>query len=619
MTAPAASMIPEEEVREALAPHYILERELGRGGMGAVYLARDVQLERPVAIKFLPPDLAARPELRARFLQETRTAASFSHPNIVPVHAVEERDKVLCFVMGYVDGETLGKRVQRAGPMPVGEVVRLLQESAWALSYAHGRGIVHRDVKPDNILIDRGSGRAMITDFGISRSQDAAGLTMVGEVLGTPQYMSPEQATGEIIDGRSDLYSLGVVAFYALTGRVPFDGGSVQSLLAAHITKPPPAIASLRPDLPASLSSAISRLLEKEPARRFQTGEELAEHLDPLRASRREISPAIRLFAVKSNQIIRNSVMLLLLAPTLLNAVQGSGDRAILLTIIFAAIGALGFQVVSGLQELATQGYTHEDLKTGLTAIGTEQTESRALTRTGPNWAARQARRRRLIIGGMVTAAILIFISFKVRVPRLQGGYSTGLIGFFSAAIGAGLLVSTWIYAIASGAGSARIDGWLRGLWAGGFGRGLYTLIASRIRTRPAVRTVSIEIGAMTVFEGLPKGMRRDLGDVNRVIASLLGAQADLLERGVRLDTSQEEATRGTAGVATDTLERVVSELGQARSMVVRQREDITAELERLRLELIRLRSGVGTTAEVKAECARAKALMTTGAAAATL
>jgi serine/threonine-protein kinase len=619
MTAPAASMIPEEEVREALAPHYILERELGRGGMGAVYLARDVQLERPVAIKFLPPDLAARPDLRARFLQETRTAASFSHPNIVPVHAVEERDKVLCFVMGYVDGETLGKRVQRGGPLPVSEVVRLLQESAWALSYAHGRGIVHRDVKPDNILIDRGSGRAMITDFGISRSDNIGGLTMVGEVLGTPQYMSPEQATGEVIDGRSDLYSLGVVAFYALTGRVPFDGGSVQSLLAAHITKPPPAIASLRPDLPASLSSAVDRLLEKDPARRFQTGEELAEYLDPLRASRREISPAIRLFAVKSNQIIRNSIMLLLLAPTLMNAVRGDADQMILLAIIVAAVGALSFQVVGGLRELASQGYTHEDLKTGLTAIGNEQNEARALIRTGPDWQDRQRRRRWFILGGLITAAILIFISFQVRVPRPQGGYTTGWVGLVAAALGASLLVSTWIYAIASGAGSARIDGWLRSLWTGRFGRGLYNFIASRIRTRPAVRAVSTELGAMTVFEGLSKEMRRELGDVNRVIASLLDAQGDLVQREARLESSQEEASRGTAGVATDTLERVVTELNEAKSAVVKQRDGITAELERLRLELIRLRSGVGTAAEVRAESARAKALMTSGPASATL
>ena len=214
-------MIPEQEVRDALAPNYILERELGRGGMGAVYLARDVRLDRPVAIKFLPPDMAAREDLRARFLQETRTAASFSHPNIVPVHSVEERDRILCFVMGYVEGETLGGRVSRGGPLSASEAIRLLQECAWALSYAHGRGVIHRDMKPDNILIDRGSGRALITDFGIARSETTRGLTMVGELIGTPQYMSPEQATGEPLDARSDLYSLGVVAFFALTGRLP--------------------------------------------------------------------------------------------------------------------------------------------------------------------------------------------------------------------------------------------------------------------------------------------------------------------------------------------------------------------------------------------------------------
>jgi len=608
-------MIPEEEVRDALAPHYILEKELGRGGMGAVYLARDVRLDRPVAIKFLPPDLAARPDLRARFLQETRTAASFSHPNIVPVHAVEERDNVLCFVMGYVDGETLTKRIQRAGPLPIGEAVRLLQEAAWALSYAHGRGIVHRDVKPDNILMDRGSGRAMITDFGISRSQEnTGGLTMVGELIGTPQFMSPEQATGEAVDGRSDLYSLGVVAFYALTGRFPFDASSTQGYLAAHITKPAPAIGSLRPELPASLSGAVDRLLEKDPARRFQTGEELAEHLDPIRASRREIPPQIRLFAVKSNQLIRNAILLIFLAPTLMNAVGGDADQLILFTMIIAASVALVFSAIGGLRELAAQGFSHDDLRSGLLAIGDEQEEAYSLLRAAPDWSDRRRRRWKFIAGGVILAVIFSWIATQLRVPRPQGGYQSGLSGIIAAAIGASLGISTLIYTIAGAGGARRLDARLRRLWTGGFGRMIYNSIASRIRTRPAPRSVSIEAGPMTVFDGLSKEMRRNLGDVNRVIASLVAAQTELAEREARLESSQEEASRGTAGLATDTLERVVTELTQARSVVAERRDAIASELERLRLELIRLRSGVGTAAEVKAESEKAKALVDTGA-----
>ena len=609
MTAPTASMIPEQEVRDALAPHYVLERELGRGGMGAVYLARDVQLDRPVAIKFLPPQLAARPELRARFLQETRTAASFSHPNIVPVHAVEERDSVLCFVMGYVDGETLGKRISRAGPLPIGEAVRLLQESAWALSYAHGRGIVHRDVKPDNILIDRGSGRALITDFGISRSQEGGGLTMIGELIGTPQFMSPEQATGETVDGRSDLYSLGVVGFFALTGRFPFESSSTQGFLAAHITKQAPPVASLRPDLPASLSGAVDRLLEKEPSRRFQTGEELAEHLDPLRSARREIPPQIRLFSLKSSQVIRHAILLLVLAPTLSNAVRGDADQFILFTMTIAAAIALVFQAIGGLRELAAQGFSHDDLRAGLLAIGDEQQEARALVRAGPDWKERQRRRWWIIAGALIIAAIFIAISLKLRVRRPQGGYQSPLTGIIAAALGASLTMSTLVYAIVGGGAAARMDARLRRLWTGVLGKRLYDRIARRIRARPTARVVSAELGPMTVFDGLPKDVRRDLGDVNRVIGSLIATYNELGLREARLKSSQEEASRGTTGVETDTLERVMTELSEARSAAVKRRESIAAALERLRLELIRLRSGVGTAAQVRAEAERGKPL----------
>ena len=156
-------------LERAVAGRYALERELGRGGMGVVLLARDLSLDRLVALKLLPTLLATQPLLRERFLREARTAAGLAHPNIVPIHAVEAHDDLAFIAMGFVDGETLAERVRRRGPLPPREVARILREVAWALAYAHGRGIVHRDIKPDNILIERGSGRALVTDFGIAR------------------------------------------------------------------------------------------------------------------------------------------------------------------------------------------------------------------------------------------------------------------------------------------------------------------------------------------------------------------------------------------------------------------------------------------------------------------
>ena len=209
---PTADSPLDPELRaleDARRGRFAIEHELGRGGMGIVVLARDLGLDRPVAIKLLPTALARQPHLRERFLREARTAAGLAHPNIVPVHAVEDHGDVVFFVMGYVEGETLGRRVSRAGPLPASEATRVLRDLAWALAYAHGRGVVHRDIKPDNILLDRGSGRALVSDFGIARVADApSSLTIDGHVMGTAQYMSPEQAAGESVDGRTDLYAL---------------------------------------------------------------------------------------------------------------------------------------------------------------------------------------------------------------------------------------------------------------------------------------------------------------------------------------------------------------------------------------------------------------------------
>ncbi|MBI1967273.1 MAG: serine/threonine protein kinase, partial [Gemmatimonadetes bacterium] len=286
-----------DQLQRALAGRFSLERELGRGGMAIVYLARDVALDRPVAVKLLPPRLATDPDYRERFLREARTAAALSHPNIVPIHLVEERDGLVYFVMAFVEGESLGDRVRRAGPLKPADVARLVQEVAWALAYAHGRGVIHRDIKPDNILIDKGSGRALVSDFGIARVTSTKTVSQQGKVLGTLAYMSPEQASAEsVIDGRADLYSLGVTAFFALTGRLPFESENPAALVAMHIAEPAPPVRSVSGVVPARLAEAVDRCLAKDPATRYPTGEALAEAIADAQLTRREVAPSVRDF-----------------------------------------------------------------------------------------------------------------------------------------------------------------------------------------------------------------------------------------------------------------------------------------------------------------------------------
>ncbi len=287
-------------LQRELGDRYTIERELGRGGMGVVYLARDLKLDRPVALKVLPGEFSADPALKERFLRETRTAASFSHPNIVPVYAVEEREHLIAYAMGFVEGESLTQKVQRSGPLTVREIVRLLQDIGYALAYAHGRGVVHRDIKPDNIMIERATGRALLMDFGISRVMEgrsaARGLTRVGEVVGTPEYMSPEQAAGDVVDGRSDIYSLGLVAWFAVTGRTAMTGESTQKILVKQLTEPVMPVESVRPELPDLLSAAIDACVAKAPEDRFATAEALVEAVDHSQLAGPEIPLPVRIF-----------------------------------------------------------------------------------------------------------------------------------------------------------------------------------------------------------------------------------------------------------------------------------------------------------------------------------
>jgi len=292
-------------LRQALGSSYTVEGEIGRGGMGVVYHARDERLKRKVAIKVLPPELAFREEIRIRFLREAETAARLSHPHIVPIHSVGEGpDGLVYFVMMYVDGEPLGAKLKRRGRLPPEETRRILIETADALGAAHAVGIIHRDVKPDNILLEGSRGRVVVTDFGIAKalSSTTGGggtLTATGVAIGTPHFMSPEQAAGDReIDGRSDLYSLGVVGYQMLVGELPFQAPTVPGILMKQITELAPHITDRRPDCPEELAACVMRCLEKEPEARWPTADALRRALEsrstaPYRA-RRPSSPRAR-------------------------------------------------------------------------------------------------------------------------------------------------------------------------------------------------------------------------------------------------------------------------------------------------------------------------------------
>jgi serine/threonine protein kinase len=260
-----------DRVVAAVGDQYLIEAEIGRGGMAAVFRALDLRLHRHVAIKALPPELAFNNDVRTRFLREAQTAAQLSHPNIVPIYTVDERGGVVYFVMALVEGESLAARLARQPRLSVEAVRRILGEVAGALDYAHACGVVHRDIKPDNILIDGSTGRALVTDFGIARA--AAGdarLTLTGVAVGTPAYMSPEQAMGEReLDGRSDQYSLGVVGYQMLVGQTPFKAANTPAMLVKHLTEIPRPVRESRPDVPAPLAAAIDGALAKKPEDRW--------------------------------------------------------------------------------------------------------------------------------------------------------------------------------------------------------------------------------------------------------------------------------------------------------------------------------------------------------------
>src|ERR1041384_3604083 len=299
--APSSAEVAQEQMlallREATLGEYDIMGELGRGGMATVYLAHDIALDRKVAIKIMNPQTLMGEGMLDRFKREARTAASLSHANIIPIYLVRETDRILYFVMKFVQGRGLDSIVKEKGPLPIKMVQTILSQVGGALGYAHRRGIVHRDIKPANIMIDD-EGAAVVTDFGIAKVSESRGLTMTGATVGTPFYLSPEQCSAKPRTGNSDQYSLGIVGYEMLTGKPPFIGETIMEIMRAHFFDTPAPLATVRPDCPPALAAAVERMLAKDADKRWPKiedaltaiGAQQLGHDDPIRSQMVELA-----------------------------------------------------------------------------------------------------------------------------------------------------------------------------------------------------------------------------------------------------------------------------------------------------------------------------------------
>ena len=603
-TAPSTAVDPLFlSLQEALAGHYALERELGRGGMAVVYLARDVRLDRPVAIKLLPPDLAAHDKLRDRFMREARTAARLSHPHIVPIHAVDDVRGYVFYVMSYVDGETLAERVANRGPLPPRETSRVLQEVAGALAAAHGQGVVHRDVKPGNILLERATGRAMVTDFGIARVA-GGGETTVGELLGTPEYMSPEQAAGEAVDARSDVYSLGVVAYYMVSSHLPFTAPTIQAVLAKQLTQEPPPVANLAPGIPRSLANAIDTCLIKDPSRRFQSAEAFSDALAPTLVRRREVPVPVRAFldprkmwalAVSPAVMMTGGFVLMTIGlphifttlgyVRLIRAV-GAGNLA---------LGALMPLILTmrWLRPLLKGGYGVSDIAGALRASFDTHREE-LLFEFGAKPTTRERRLTAITVAGAA-------LNIGAWTALVLGATAHWLLPF---AIVTGMWPIAGVFSATTSRARSGKGSWWAKRWEGTMGRWLSKLARIKLGARSAAADrpteMAIAFSAQALYDELPKPLRQSLGNVPAILEQLERQARAMREHMAALDERIASARTGRASVQVGALqESVVADLTAARTRASERLADLLAALEATRLDLLRLRAGQGTSDQI--------------------
>ena len=575
--------------QDAIAGRYSIDRELGRGGMGIVYLAREVHLDRMVAIKLLPPERSADPTLRTRFLQEARTAAKLSHPNIIPIHSVEDVSGFVFFVMAFVDGETLTARGRTRGPMSAAEGTRVIREVSWALAYAHGQGLVHRDVKPDNILIEAGTGRVLVADFGIA---SVAGADSDGPVSGTPEFMSPEAVLGKPVDARSDLYALGATAYYAFSGRLPIEGRTPTEVLAKHVSDAPAPLASHGLTVPRKVGALVDRCLAKDPAHRPDSADTLAEQLGVAVQQRRELPPVLRAFVRRQSRLNGPGTIILPMiafpAAAAIAAETQSALAGVSSMLLFLTLPAVTYCTTQA-RRLLGYGFAHQDLDPAFKTEIEQGREERALELRGPPSVLERI---------APTLAKLSAVSVLASWIGTAATGSKDIHGFWEPQVFfivastlsfMTLIVST---AILQRRGDVDVEFWSK-LWSGRAGKWVFSIAKKFAGKRAATTAVthratelSLGLAAEQLFESLPKETRRDLAAVPDVMHRLQEDAQLLRKKHNELSDAVSSSTPGTPEYV---------KVRDIRDEMQAKLAETIAALETIRLNLLRLHAGSGS------------------------
>src|SRR5713101_6797903 len=510
--------------------------------------------------------------------------------------------------MAHVAGETLTERVRRRGPLPPSEAGRVLREVAWALAYAHSQGLVHRDVKPDNIMLEEATGRALVADFGIAgQVRGAAGLDG-GEVIGTPEFMSPEQALGEHVDGRSDMYALGIVGYFALSGKLPFEAGKATEVLAKQITEPAPPLASVAAAVPRRLAHAIDRCLEKDPLSRPQKGEELADQLGLALEQRRELPVALRVFVKRNARLGGVGGLIYVFSIPFMMGFIGSlfgrsGGDAALWTFV-AAVTVVPLGILAGrARRFLASGFGPEEVAVAFRAE-LEQGREERIFEYGRGPSAYERALRLIGVAGLTTALVSGFFLFSTTYAMLQRGLWVAQI--FGWSLSTGLLIGF----IALVRLQRRVDldtriwSWL---WQGPIGRLLFGVARLFLGTKflppPATHRpteLALAMAAEQLFEELPRETRHQLRELPDVVRRLEQDAQKMRQRLEELNDALGGKGNDRPGKVGDAVpgtphDRIVADLETARNLVHTRLADAVKALETIRLNLLRLHAGSGS------------------------